>query len=147
VPALLLVPALYGSGVQLLSAMPLISPVRLPLAYLRVAEHIRSHGGPNDLFQHSQFDRTYVFGALSERRSFVSHTLTSMPYRGDMVNARTNAVDHLMGLRQAKLISGTAHAFGIRWFVLQRGDRVDWPDEVAEKPALDLPPFKLYEFE
>jgi hypothetical protein len=147
VPALLLVPALFGSGVQWMRAMPSISPVRIPNAYIRVAEYMRTHGGREDLFQHSQFDRTYVFAALSERRPFVAHTLTRMPYRSEMVEARSNAVDHLTGLRQAELVRGTAHAFGIRWFVQERGDRLDWPAEVADKPALEAGPFRLYAFE
>ncbi|HWA71028.1 MAG TPA: hypothetical protein VG937_01765 [Polyangiaceae bacterium] len=147
VPALLLVPATFGPGVQLMRAMSSISPVRLPVAYLRVAEYMRAHGEPADLFQHSQFDRTYVFAALSERRPFVAHTLTVMPYRADMVEARSTAVDHLMGIRQAQLVRGTAHAFGIRWFVLERGDRLEWPAEIADKPVLEAGRFKLYAFE
>lgn len=146
-PALLLVPAMFGAGVQLMPVMSSISPVRLPVAYLRVAEYMRTHGTTEDLFQHSQFDRTYVFAALAERRPFVAHTLTLMPYRSDMVNTRTNAVDHLMGIDQAALLRGTAHAFGIRWFVLDGADRVSWPAEVADKPVLESGRFKLYAFE
>lgn len=145
--ALLLgVPAILGSGVQLMWAMPRVSPVRLPVALLRVAEYIRDHGGPDDVFQHSQFDRTYAIAALSERRAFVAQTLTRMPYRSEMVEARMSAVDHVMGIRQPKLLVATARALGFRWFVLERGDRVDWPAAIADKPALEAGPFKLYEF-
>lgn len=143
---LLLVPAFFGSGVQLMPAMPLISPVRLPVAYLKVAEYIRTHGGPEDVFQHSHFDRTYVIAALSERRPFVAHTLTLMPYRSEMVQKRTGAIEYFMGIRQAQLVVGTAHAFGFRWFVLERGERVDWPPEIADRPVLEIGPLKLYEF-
>jgi hypothetical protein len=146
-PGLLLVPAIFGPGVQLMRAMPSISPVRIPVAYLRVAEYMRTHGGPEDLFQHSRFDRTYAFAALSERKPFVAHTLTIMPYRSDMVEKRSNAIDYLMGIKQAQLVTGTAHAFGIRWFVFEAGDRLEWPAEIAEKPVLEAGPFKLYAFE
>lgn len=143
---LMVVPAWLGPGVQRMWAMPLISPVKLPVALLRVAEYIRAHGEASDVFQHSQFDRTYAIAAWSERRTFVAHTLTRMPYRGDMVEARTNAVEHLMAIRQAKLVVGTARALGIRWFVLERGDRVDWPAELADHPVLEAGPFRLYRF-
>jgi hypothetical protein len=143
--ALMAVPAFLGSGVQLMWAMPTISPVRLPASMVRVAEYLRTHGGPDDVFQDSQFDRTYAIAALSERRTFVSHTMTRMPYRGEMVAARTAAIDRLMGLSQPKLVVGTARAFGLRWFVLQQGNRVDWPPEVGS-PVFEAGPFTVYEF-
>jgi hypothetical protein len=126
-------------------AMPRLSPVRLPSAFVRVAEYLRTHGSASDVFQDSQFDRTYVIAALSERRTFVSHTMTRMPHRGEMIAIRTAAIDRLMGLEQAKLVAGTARAFGIRWFVLHRGNSVNWRPGAA-KPVLDAGVLTLYEF-
>jgi methyl coenzyme M reductase subunit C-like uncharacterized protein (methanogenesis marker protein 7) len=126
-------------------AMPKLSPVRLPASLVRVAEYLRSHGEKDDVFQDSQFDRTYTIAALSERRTFVSHTMTIMPFRADMVAARTTAVDRLMELREPKLVVGTARAYGLRWFVLQRGNRVNWPAEVMG-PVFQTGPFTVYEF-
>jgi hypothetical protein len=143
---LLAVPAFFGPGVQLMWAMPRISPVRLPTAFLRVAEYIRSHGGKDDVFQDSQFDRNYAIAALSERRTFVSHTMTNMPFRGEMVAARTTAVDHLMQIRQSELVLGTARTFGVRWFILHRGNRVKWPEEITNNPALKAGSLTLYQF-
>jgi hypothetical protein len=112
---------------------------------VRVAEYLRDHGGPEHVFQDSQFDRMYVLGALAERRTFVSHTMTTMPFRADMVATRTAAVDRLMGLRRPKLVIGTARAYGIRHFVLHRGNRVNWPPD-ALKPAYETGPLTVYEF-
>ncbi len=133
---LMVVPARLGSGVQRMWAMPRMSPIGLPLSLVRVAEYIHAHGGTEDVFQDSQFDRIYALAALSERRTFVAHTLTRMPFRAELVDARTNAVDHFMGLRRAKTVVATARAFGFRWFVLEPGDRVDWPAEIADKPGV-----------
>lgn len=144
--ASLAVPARLGHGVQRMWAMPRNSPVRLPADLIRVADFIRSHGGPEEVFQHSQFDWAYALAALSERRTFVAHTMTRMPFRGEMIDTRTAAVDHFMGLRNPKAISATAHAFGFRWFILERGDRVDWPTEIANFPVFEAGPFKVYEF-
>lgn len=143
---LLAVPAHFGAGVQLLWAMPRISPVRLSKSMLRVAQYIHDHGNRNDLIQDSQFDSTYVFAALSERRTFVSHTLTRMPFRQETVEQRTSAIEHLMAIRKPKLVRATAHALGLRWFVLEYGDHVEWPPEIADHPVLEDGPLKLYEF-
>jgi hypothetical protein len=142
---LLVVPAVFGPGVQLMWAMPRLSPVRVPSAFVRVADYLRTHGSASDVFQDSQFDRTYVIAALSERRTFVSHTMTRMPHRGEMIAIRTAAIDRLMGLEQPKLVAGTARAFGIRWFVLHRGNSVNWRPGAAE-PVLDAGILTLYEF-
>jgi hypothetical protein len=144
--ALLVVPLYFGQGVQLMWAMPRLSPFRVPAPLLEVADFLRTHGGPEDVFQDCQFDRTYTIAAWSERRSFVSHTLTNMPFRGETLAKRTAAVDRLMMLRDEKLIVGTARAYGIRWFILQKGSRVNWPPQIADHPAFEAGPFRVYEF-
>ena len=93
------------------------------------------------------FDRFYAISALSERRTFVAHTLTIMPYRGEMVATRTAAVNRLLSLRLPKLVVATARAFGIRWFVCWRGDGVSWPPELRDHPAFRAGPFAVYDFE
>jgi hypothetical protein len=143
---LLAVPARLGAGVQQMWAMPQMSPVRVPSFVVRVADYMRTNAAPDDVFQDSQFDRIYVLAALSERRAFVAHTLTRVPYRADLVEARTAAIGRFMSLRQPKPIAAMAHAFGIRWFVLQRGDQLRWPPEIASQPVLVEGPLTLYEF-
>jgi hypothetical protein len=143
---LMVVPALLGPGVQLMWAMPKISPCRVPAYLVRVADYIREHGRPDDVFQDSQFDRTYTIAALSERRPFVAHTMTTMPFRAETVAARSAAVDRLMSLPQPKLARGTARAYGLRWFVVHRGNPVKWPAELANDPAFKAGPITLYEF-
>jgi hypothetical protein len=143
---LLVVPARFGAGVQQLWAMPQMSPVRVPSSLVRVADFMREQGSSDDVFQASQFDRVYTLAALSERRTFVAHTLTLMPFRADLVETRTAAIDRFLHIRQPKAIRATAHAFGFRWFLLEPGDHVDWPSEIANEPVLEAGPFKLYEF-
>jgi hypothetical protein len=71
--------------------------------------------------------------------------MTIMPFRGEMVAARTTAVDRLMGLQEPKLVVGTARTYGLRWFVLHRGNRVNWPPD-AVSPVFETGPFTVYEF-
>jgi hypothetical protein len=141
---LMTVPALFGAGVQLMPALSQISPVRVPTALVRVAEYMRTHGAPDDIFQDSQFDRVYAIAALSERRPFVAHTLTRMSVGSDEVARRTAAVNRLLLMNQPRFLVGTARAFGVRWFVVHKGDGVNWPSEFTEKPALEAGPLRLY---
>jgi hypothetical protein len=143
---LLVVPLHFGPGAQLMWAMPRLSPVRVPAPLLEVADFLRTQGSPEDVFQDCQFDRIYTIAAWSERKTFVSHTLTNMPFRGEELAARTAAIDRLMLLREPKLVVGTARAYGIRWFVLQKGSRVAWPPEIADHPVFESGPFRVYEF-
>jgi hypothetical protein len=143
---LLVVPAKLGQGVQLMWVMPKISPVRLPTSLVRVAEYLREHD-TKEVFQDSQFDRFYALAALSERRTFVAHTLTLMPYRAEMVATRSAAVDRLMRLDNPKLVAATARVFGIRWFVRQQGNLVRWPAAVRDAPAFEQDGFSVYDFE
>jgi hypothetical protein len=142
----MVVPAFFGSGVQQMWAMPRISPVRLPVPLVRIAEYLREHGNAEDVFQDSQFDRTYTVAALSERRTFASRPMTLMPYHSDLVEVRAAAIDRFMGIRHPKLITVTARTLGFRWFLLEPGDRVDWPAEIADHPAFSMGPYRLYEF-
>ena len=143
---LMAVPAFFGSGVQRMWAMPAISPVRLPIGLVRAAEYIHDHGSTEDVFQDSELDRTYTVAALSERRIFASRTMTRMPFRSEMVEQRAAAIDRFMGIRQPKLVVATARVLGFRWFLLEPGDRVDWPAEIVNNPAFRMGHFRLYEF-
>ena len=142
---LLAFPARLGSGVQRMWAMPQMSPVRVSASVVEVAEYMRDHGDTEDVFQDSQFDRIYTLAALSERRTFVAHTLTRMPFRGELLDSRSAIVERFMHMRQPKAIFATAHAYGFRWFVHQRGDSLDWPEEVTSKAVLSTGPLTLYD--
>jgi hypothetical protein len=143
---LLAVPAFFGAGIQRIWAMPRLSPVRIPIGLVRAAEYMRDHGSAQDVFQDSQFDRTYTVAALSECRAFASHTMTRMPYHSEMVEQRATAIDWFMGIRQAKLVTAAARTLGFRWFLLEPGDRVDWPAEITSQPVFQMGPYRLYQF-
>jgi hypothetical protein len=143
---LLVTPAVFGPGVQLMWAMPRLSPLRVSAAVVHAADYIRTRGAPDDVFQDSQFDAIYTVAALSERRAWLAHTLTRMPFRADIMRTRENALEHFMGLGRATLIRETAHALGFRWFLLHRGDPVAWPAEIADHPVFEEGPIKLYDF-
>src|SRR5450759_3683449 len=128
---LMAVPAHFGSGVQRMWAMRNFSPVRVPIGLYRAAEYMRDHGGDRDVFQDSQFDRTYTVAALSERRSYAARTMTRISYNSERVEDRAEAIDKLMRLRDPAAVAATARELGLRWFLLNPSDRVEWPEAIA----------------
>ncbi len=141
----LLVPASLGRGVQLMWVMHAISPIRVPHALLHMTDYLLTHSQPGEVIQDSQFDRYYIIAALSERRSFVAHPLTLMPYRADMVERRSDAVDRLMTLNLPKLVKATAGVFGLRYFILQRGSQVRWPQEMLDEAVFQEGAFSVFD--
>jgi hypothetical protein len=107
---------------------------------------MRDHGGAQDVFQDSQFDRTYTVAALSERRAYAARTMTRISYNSDRVEERAEAIDKLMDLRDAAAVAATARELGLRWFLLEPGSQVKWPEEIANRPAFELGGYKLYQF-
>jgi hypothetical protein len=144
--ALLLVPAFLGAGVQQQWAMPLFSPVRVPLGLVQAAEYMRDHGDPRDVFQASQFDRTALVEALSERRSYASRSLTIISHNGARLEQRFAAIGRFMDLRERVPVLATAQRLGLQWFLLEPGDQVAWPDELTARPAFEIAGYRLYRF-
>jgi len=143
---LLAVPAFLGAGVQRLWAMRLFSPFQVPNGLVRAAEYMRDHGDSRDVFQDSQLDRTCVVAALSERSTYAAQTFTTMSYNGDLLQQRVTLVDRLTGLRDAAAVTTTAQQLGMRWFLLEPGDQVAWPDTIMRSPIFELDGYRLYRF-
>jgi hypothetical protein len=143
---LLAVPAFLGSGIQRMWSMRMFSPVRVPVGLYRAAEYMREQGDARDVFQDSAFDRTYTVAALSERRAYVVHAMNPSRYNSALVAERADAIDALVGLRDSAAIAARARELGLRWFLLNPGDRVDWPEEITGRPAFELDGFRLYRF-
>ena len=143
---LMAVPAYFGSGVQRIWAMRRFSPVRVPIGLYRSAEYMRDHGSAQDIFQDSEFDRTYTVAALSERRSYAARTMTRMPHNSERVEERAEAIDKLMQLRDPAALAATARELGLRWFLLNPSGRVEWPEAITTRPAFELDGYRLYRF-
>ena len=143
---LMTVPAYFGSGVQRMWVMRNFSPVRVPIGLYRAAQYMRDHGDARDVFQDSQFDRTYTVAALSERRAYAARTMTRIRHNSERVEERAEAIDKLMQLRDPAAITATARELGLRWFLLNPSDRVEWPEAIANRPAFELGGYRLYRF-
>jgi len=143
---LMAVPAFFGSGVQRMWAMRKFSSVRVPIGLYRAAEYMRDHGNAGDVFQDSQFDRTYTVAALSERRAYASHTMTRMSYNSERVEEREEAIEKLTQLDDPATVAATARKLGLNWFLLNPSDKVAWPEAIASRPAFERDGYRLYRF-
>ena len=143
---LLAVPAFLGPGVQRMWAMRMFSPVRVPIGLVRAAKYMHDHGDSRDVFQDSQFDRTYAVAALAERSTYAARSLTIISYNGDLLQRRIAFIERFMDLRDAAAVAAAAHEIGLRWFLLNPGDQIAWPDEIAQRPAFELDGYRLYRF-
>jgi len=139
-------PAVLGAGVQRIGAMRMFSPVRVPLGLVRAAEYMRDHGEAGELFQDSQFDRTYVVAAVAERKAYAGRTLTIIDYNSDLLQQRMSFIERFMDLRDGATISAAAQQIGLRWFLLNPGDQLGWPAEMVQRPAFELNGYRLYHF-
>jgi len=140
------VPAFLGSGIHRMWNMGMFSPVRIPIGLYRAAEYMRDHGDARDVFQDAEFDRAYTVAALSERRAYVVHAMNPSRYNSALVAERADAIDALVRLRDSAAIAAHARELGLRWFLLNPGDQVDWPKEITGRPAFELGGFRLYRF-
>ena len=143
---LLAVPAFFGAGVQQIWAMRMFSPVRVPIGLVAAAAYMRDHGDSQDIFQDSQFDRTCAVAALADRSPYAARTLTIMSYNGDLLQRRIVAIERFMELRNAAAVAAIAHQIGLRWFLLDPGDQIAWPDRdcaTARIRARRIPPLSL----
>ena len=126
--------------------MRMFSPVRVPIGLVRAAEYMRDHGDSQDIFQDSQFDRTCAVAALAERSPYAARTLTIMSYNGDLLQRRIASIERFMELRDAAAVAATAHQIGLRWFLLDPGDQIAWPSEIAQTARIRagrIPPLSL----
>jgi hypothetical protein len=145
--ALMAVPAFLGVGIHRLWALPSLSPpLHIPMGMVKAAQYMRDHGSPQDLFQHSGFDRFCTVAALSERRPFVARSQTRIGHNVNLVEERVAAIQRFMSLRDANTIAAAARNFGFRWFLVDPVDQVDWPEEIASRPVFESGGYRLYQF-
>ena len=49
-------------------------------------------------------------------------------------------------LRESDTVIAGARGLGLRWFLLNPGDRVDWPEAIVGQPVFELGGYRLYRF-
>ena len=69
-----------------------------------------------------------------------------MSYNGDLLQRRIVFIERFMELRDAAAVAAIARQIGLRWFLLDPGDQIAWPAEIAQRPAFELAGYRLYRF-
>jgi hypothetical protein len=144
---LLVVPAIWGSGVQRIVAMRWGSHIRIAPGLCRAAEYIRDHSKTADIFQDSSFDSKYIAAALSERHPYVEHMMVRVSYKAHVVDQRTAEIRELMRMQDPNAVIATARTLGIRWFLLHPGNPVGWPAAIVNGPVFNSGGFRVYRFD
>jgi hypothetical protein len=62
------------------------------------------------------------------------------------VAEREEAIDKLMELRDPAAVAATARELGLRWFLLEPGTQVNWPEAMVNRPDFELGGYRLYRF-
>jgi hypothetical protein len=72
--------------------------------------------------------------------------MTRISYNSERVEARVEAIDKLMELRDPAAVAATARELGLQWFLLEPGTQVNWPEAIVNRPAFELGGYRLYQF-
>ncbi len=145
---LLAVPAVFGRGSQRNPTMPKESDLRMPPAFLRVTEFMRTHGKASDVFQASSLDPRHIIAALADRQPYYGRQLLWLrDSERAVMNARETQVRWLMQLTDATLINATARKMGLKWFLFVPGQPLAWPTSMAAQVAYRVGGLELYAFD
>jgi hypothetical protein len=63
------------------------------------------------------------------------------------VDQRTAEINALMQMQDANAVIASARTMGIRWFLLQPGQRVGWPAGLVNNPVFNSGGFRVYRFD
>jgi hypothetical protein len=142
----MVVPAVLGSGVQRMWPWSFAErPV--PTALIQAAEFVRGHSDARDVVQDARYDPNVVFSALSERRAYVIRSFWASMRTDVRVEGRVGQVDALRLLDDASEIAVATRRMKIRWFLLQPGDSVSWPESILAHPAFESAGYRIYRFD
>jgi hypothetical protein len=143
---LLAVPALLGSGVQHMWAMPMFSSARVPIGLYRAAQYLHNHSSERDVFQDSELDRACAVAAVSERRAYASRAMRQESHNNDRLEERADAIEEWRKQRDPVAIVAFTLGAGFDWFLLSPSGRVDWPEKVKSRPVFESGGYRLYRF-
>jgi hypothetical protein len=69
-----------------------------------------------------------------------------MSYNGELLQQRIAFIESFMELHDAAAVVAAAQQIGLRWFLLDPGDQIRWPDDIARRPVFELDGYRLYRF-
>jgi hypothetical protein len=121
----------------------------LPRGLVESGRFLATNSSRNDLIQDSQYDEHLVFGAMSERRSYLSRPKLWNELKNAAIpreiERRRVLLEQFKTATTTEAIGAVTAQTGIRWFLLHPDDRVAWPKEILANPAFVCDGFALYD--
>ena len=140
---LLFVPARFGAGIQTLANWG-FGHQRLPAGQVAAAEFIRANSPRTDVVQDAQIATGMILSALSERQAFASGTNGAREPAG--LPERMRALEKLAQNRDGSRVEAFMRENGIRWYVVNPGNRILWTDTIGRPPAFQCNGYRVYRF-
>jgi len=141
--ALLFVPARFGAGIQTLANWG-FGHQRLPAGQVAVADFIRANSPRTDVVQDARIATGMILSALCERQAFACGTNGAREPAGLL--ERMRALEELAQVRNRGRVEAFMKGNGIRWYVINPGDRVQWTDTIGRPPAFQSGGYRVYRF-
>jgi hypothetical protein len=143
VAVLISVPIDFGRGIETMKWGGTGFP-RLPACQLAVTTFIREHSDAHDIVQDSSNGPHFILSALSERREFAIDTGGVRAPPG--VKSRVEALLSIKSTSDRAEVARFMQSNAIKWYVVDRSDRVQWADDAAITPTFECGGDRVYGF-
>jgi hypothetical protein len=125
--------------------------LRFPRGLVECGRFVAANSSRDDLIQDSQYDEHLVFGALSERRSFLARPALWKGSKNPAVLAeierRRTLLEQFKSAPTPAALRDLAAQTGIRWYLLHPEDRVRWPEEMLAASTFRHDGFAVYDLQ
>lgn len=140
---LLLVPRHFGQQIQTIKTWQARYPI-LPACQVEVARYIEAHSQSTDVVQDSLNDPAYRLTALSQRKPYA---LDSGGFRlPDGIRGRLEELARIKAIDSEQDLSAAMHVAGIRWYVVNPGDRVAWISIAQSRRVFECGDYLVFKF-
>jgi hypothetical protein len=140
---LLFVPADFGEGIQTMKQWG-FGHQRLPAGQVAAAGFIRANSAPRDLVQDARSATGIILSALCERPAFAISTQGVREPASLLPRLKT--LEELNSLHYERQVEAFMKENGIRWYVINPGDRVQWVDTLGRPPDFQSDGYRVYRF-
>ncbi|MBB1598194.1 hypothetical protein [Achromobacter sp. UMC46] len=136
-------PLHYGRRIQTFKTWQ-TEYLALPTCQVDIARYIKVHSQPGDIVQDSLNDPGYRLTALSERKPYAIDSGGVRLPAG--IKERLEELAALKRLESADELVAAMRRRGIRWYVVNPGDSINWVDAAQVQKVLDCGGYALFKF-
>ncbi len=123
--------------------------LRFPRGLVECGRFVAAHSSRNDVIQDSQYDEHLVFGALSERRSYLSRPAlwqeSKNPALPAEIERRRALLEQYKSATTIAAVREMAVQTGIRWFLVHPDDPLRWPQAVLQSLAFVSSGYRVFD--